>query len=207
MKTQITPLINASIRGTEKEIKEIITAGADIDERDEIGMTALMWAAKKTKYPEKISVLLDLGADPLLQSNSGKNALYYAYRNPRLRHDIFNKLREATKPNIENESKNRLSENKYKILKNSIFFSSLCINIAIIVGAFVLIPSDLIYFPIAIGFVLIINPVGYIIYCLYNKEYHLENRFLEGSWGMVVFQTMLMLFLGLCFFVNIFYTQ
>jgi ankyrin repeat protein len=81
-----------------KVITTLLKAGAKIDDRDQGGMTPLMWAAKCTTTPAVITVLLKAGADVKVQSNEGKTALDYARENGKLvGTDAFKALEKASK--------------------------------------------------------------------------------------------------------------
>ena len=56
-------IINASYRGDEKTVREILAAGADKDVRDAIGETALHLAMFQSNV-EIVKLLLDYGFDP-----------------------------------------------------------------------------------------------------------------------------------------------
>jgi ankyrin repeat protein len=60
--TCATELISAASRGDTRVVTDLLDAGADVDWRDERGMTALMHAVKGG-HRETASALLDRGAD------------------------------------------------------------------------------------------------------------------------------------------------
>jgi ankyrin repeat protein len=73
------PLHRAAFRGDGAEIRALVKAGADVNERDALGYTALTWAARgghpsgphrcrgeAAERPAVITALLDLGANPNL---------------------------------------------------------------------------------------------------------------------------------------------
>ena len=62
-------------------IATLLKAGADIEARDNDGMTALMYAAANNRNPEVITSLLKAGADVNAQSRYGVTALMYAANN------------------------------------------------------------------------------------------------------------------------------
>lgn len=80
-----TPLSAAAARGDIAQIRELVRDGADINARDDMGATALYWAARGghrvgphqcgTEDPERpavIATLLELGADPNLADRRPK---------------------------------------------------------------------------------------------------------------------------------------
>jgi len=54
-----------------------LVAGEDVNKRDELGRTPLMYAARDGNL-EKVKQLLKRGADVNLQDNNGRTALRYA---------------------------------------------------------------------------------------------------------------------------------
>ena len=66
--------------GTPDQVEAAITAGADVNARDESGWTPLMRAAKFTKTPEVITLLLDAGATVNTRNGDGETALMFAAR-------------------------------------------------------------------------------------------------------------------------------
>jgi ankyrin repeat protein len=66
-------------------ITTLLKAGARIDDCDQSGMTALMWAAYSTHNPEVITTLLNAGANGKLKSFEGKTAFDYARDNPSIK--------------------------------------------------------------------------------------------------------------------------
>ncbi|CAE7236447.1 ankrd29 [Symbiodinium sp. CCMP2592] len=61
----------------DKVLLEAVRTASDIDERDEKGLTALMWAARKADV-EIVKAILLAGANVNLQSHYGKTALMFA---------------------------------------------------------------------------------------------------------------------------------
>ena len=59
-----TPLHGAAWRGDIAPIRELVAAGADVHAQDDLGATALYWAARGGERADVIAALLDLGADP-----------------------------------------------------------------------------------------------------------------------------------------------
>ena len=64
-------------------VKALTDAGA-ADLADKRGWTALFWAARYTKDPAVISVLLDAGADPLARAHDMAIPLDHANKNSSL---------------------------------------------------------------------------------------------------------------------------
>ena len=54
-------------------VKDLLERGADVEDADESGNTALMFAVKND--PEIICLLVDRGADPYKKNNDGNTAL------------------------------------------------------------------------------------------------------------------------------------
>lgn len=81
-----TPLIAASMLHRLDNMRDLISAGATLDNQDHFGMTALMWAAyiSRKGSKEAVKILLDAGANAKLRSTEGKTAFDYAKSNPRL---------------------------------------------------------------------------------------------------------------------------
>jgi ankyrin repeat protein len=71
--------------GTPNKIQEAIGAGADIEARDRLGLTALMYAAMINQNPEVITALLKAGADIKARGKDGKTALLNAGANLKAR--------------------------------------------------------------------------------------------------------------------------
>ncbi len=69
-----TPLIWATEKSDLKIMKVLITGGADVNKRIGREFTALMLAPT----PQAAQLLLDAGANPLLQNEGGQTALQYA---------------------------------------------------------------------------------------------------------------------------------
>ena len=82
-----TPLIRCVQAGLEAEeekmenlricMQVLVQHGADLEIADNLGRTALHWAAV-VKSPALSSDLLKLGADPTVQEEKGRNALHLA---------------------------------------------------------------------------------------------------------------------------------
>src|SRR5208337_1259408 len=71
-------------------IATLLRSGAKVDEQDNGGMTALMWAAQTNSYlqtrnPKVITILLQAGANADLRSRVDKTALDYARGNKQLK--------------------------------------------------------------------------------------------------------------------------
>ena len=70
-------LIEKSAKGNIKQMKLLLTAGADVNVSDSKGNTALM-AAIKSGNPEAANILLDAGANIHAQDTAGATALHHA---------------------------------------------------------------------------------------------------------------------------------
>ena len=81
----VAPLHDAAWKGNIAEIRQLVTAGADVNAQDDLGATALYWAARgghrlgphqcigeAPGRPEVIDALLQLGADPNIQDRRPK---------------------------------------------------------------------------------------------------------------------------------------
>ena len=64
--------------GSLEEVKRAIEAGANVNARDEIGMTPLMQAAWFNQNPEVIKVLLEAGAEINTRTENGMTPLFWA---------------------------------------------------------------------------------------------------------------------------------
>ena len=104
-----TPLHDAAWRGDVAAIRQLVNGGADVNATDDMGATALYWAARgghpagphqckgeDAARPEVIATLIELGADPNIQDrrpkglgrSSGWTPLFVA-----LHHEQFNAAR------------------------------------------------------------------------------------------------------------------
>jgi ankyrin repeat protein len=70
-----TPLMYAALYGGPEEIKQLLDAGANPNQRNDDGATALLYAIDD---PAKASLLLEKGADPKVRSGQGRTALVIA---------------------------------------------------------------------------------------------------------------------------------
>ena len=64
------------LRKAAEVVRILLAHGASVDSTDELGESALMWAARAGNS-ESIKVLLKAGADPSRVDQSGHNALFY----------------------------------------------------------------------------------------------------------------------------------
>lgn len=65
-------------RETPQEVESAIKAGADVNAKDESGLTALMYAARFNDNPEVIQVLVKNGADVNAKNKNSETALRLA---------------------------------------------------------------------------------------------------------------------------------
>ncbi|KAL9131147.1 MAG: hypothetical protein Q9217_000848 [Psora testacea] len=79
----ITGLRIAVCSGREARIRRLLELGADINARDEGGMTALLWASEQDS-PSIMKMLLDHGADPNVRSDWGSTPMSGVRCNPEL---------------------------------------------------------------------------------------------------------------------------
>ena len=73
-KPAVTPLMRAAARSDLQQVRDLLKAGAGINDRDASGWTALMYAAATWKA-EAVPVLLEAGSDPDYASPSGDTGL------------------------------------------------------------------------------------------------------------------------------------
>lgn len=71
------PLIRAALRGEASGVETILNKGADINVRDSLGRTALMWAVWRDDS-EIVRVLVQRGADVNAKDSNGSTALMLA---------------------------------------------------------------------------------------------------------------------------------
>ncbi len=72
---KITPLIYASFYGSAESVRILLDAGADVNARNDIGLTALVAGACN---PEKARMLIEKGADVNAKTNQGRTPLIVA---------------------------------------------------------------------------------------------------------------------------------
>jgi len=74
----------------------LLDAGANLEARDEQGMTPLMLAARGHGNPDVLSVLLDAGADGTARNSAGQTAFDLAGGNDAIRGtDVYWRLNDA----------------------------------------------------------------------------------------------------------------
>ena len=66
-------------------IEALLDAGANINDRDADGSTALIYAAKYNDNPLVIHALLDANPDITIKDNDGKTTWYYMEENENLK--------------------------------------------------------------------------------------------------------------------------
>jgi hypothetical protein len=71
------PLIRAALRGEASGVETILNKGADINVRDSVGRTALMWAVWRDNF-EIVRLLVQRGADVNARDSNGSTALMLA---------------------------------------------------------------------------------------------------------------------------------
>ena len=72
-----TPLFAAAWHGTPTMVQAMVSAGADVNFRDENGQTPLLWAAVQEKSAN-IRVLINAGADVMARDDHSRTALHLA---------------------------------------------------------------------------------------------------------------------------------
>jgi ankyrin repeat protein len=80
----ITGLRAAACKGRDVRIRQLLERGADVNARDEGGMTALLWAANK-KSLSTIKLLVENGADVNVKSDWDSTPMSYVCDEPELR--------------------------------------------------------------------------------------------------------------------------
>ena len=83
--TTETQFLELCKSGTSQEIEAAIKSGADVNAKDDNGVTALMFAAVNNTNPEVIKVLINAGAEVDHKNKFGHKALYYAEQNGALK--------------------------------------------------------------------------------------------------------------------------
>ena len=74
-----TPLLLAAVYGPPEAVKLLLDAGAKVNVQDTRGMSPLMLAVSSDRSdPRFVRLLLEKGADPLIQSKIGENSLDWA---------------------------------------------------------------------------------------------------------------------------------
>lgn len=91
-------LLAAEFNSNPEVISFLLTAGADVDQRQwNDGQTPLIKAAKNCTNPQIIKLLLKAGAYPKITDKTGHTAIYYAERNANLnRTDAYEILKRIT---------------------------------------------------------------------------------------------------------------
>jgi hypothetical protein len=75
----VTGLRAAAARGRDTKIRELLERGADINGKDEGGMTALLWAAARGRSPT-VQLLVENGADVNLRNDEGTSVMEFWQR-------------------------------------------------------------------------------------------------------------------------------
>lgn len=74
----LKPFLKLCAEGSPSGIWKAVSTGADMEEKDEAGMTALMYSSAYNKNPLSTEELIRLGADIHAKSNDGRTALMWA---------------------------------------------------------------------------------------------------------------------------------
>ena len=83
MRCEMGEIIDAIKSGDSINIKKIVKSGADVNEVDKIGETALMWAVYND-YVDIVKLLINAGADVNVKNKYEFTALIRALKNPRI---------------------------------------------------------------------------------------------------------------------------
>jgi ankyrin repeat protein len=70
-------LIRATQKGDVRKVERLISSGVNLDIRDNLGWTALIWASY-LNWVEVVKFLIEAGANLNIRSNGGKTALMWA---------------------------------------------------------------------------------------------------------------------------------
>jgi len=90
--TKFVELINEALRGDKEAVKRLLDAGADINETDDVGRTALMVACKEDNH-ECALYLIERGADIFMKTEHFKTtAFLWAVGNARGDHRVVLEL-------------------------------------------------------------------------------------------------------------------
>jgi ankyrin repeat protein len=92
VKTEDAGLLAAARTGHVGTVRDMLTAGANVNMKDEHGNTPLIEAARNG-HDDVVRTLLAAGADPKLTNEDGKTALMLAQQNSH--DDVVRALREA----------------------------------------------------------------------------------------------------------------
>jgi len=79
--SETPPIIKAVLKASVSEIEQVIAGGANINQQDEKGYTALIWAcsySSRENYREAAKLLISKGADVNIKTNEGNTAIIEA---------------------------------------------------------------------------------------------------------------------------------
>ena len=80
-----TPLMFAAAVDNPEVVQALVAAGADLEARDVVGGTPLMFAAGSNANPEVVQALLDTGADATAKNDAGNTAWDLIQKNEALK--------------------------------------------------------------------------------------------------------------------------
>ena len=94
---RVLTLVEAADQGDLARLRAILSAGADVNAPDAMGMTLLMRAANRG-HIEAVFVLLDFGADPAMKDAQSKTAADHAASHPQIVQILSGASAPPTKP-------------------------------------------------------------------------------------------------------------
>lgn len=102
MHSKNEPILRAALRGSAKDVSQLLAAGADANAKGIEGATPLLYAVRD---PEKVRLLLEHGANPNLASKHGTVPLIMAagFTGPKAKESVRRLLKGGAKPNIARE--------------------------------------------------------------------------------------------------------
>ena len=78
-------MLAAAASSTPEIVQLLLDKGGELEARNTIGWTPLMFAARYSSTPEIVQLLLEKGADALAKDEEGKKAIDHAQENEKLK--------------------------------------------------------------------------------------------------------------------------